>query len=89
MATVENSVAFIQEIKYRVNMTQEVGSWVYNPREMQTYVFTKTCTCTLIIVLFFFLSFFFLFIYLFILRKISPQLTPAANPPLCDEEDWP
>ena len=28
------------------------------------------------------------FIYLF-LRKISPELTFAANPPLFAEEDWP
>ena len=29
-----------------------------------------------------------LFIYLF-LRKLSPELTSAANPPLFAEEDWP
>ena len=27
--------------------------------------------------------------YLFILRKVSPELTSAANPPLFAEEDWP
>ena len=32
----------------------------------------------------------FLFVSLFlILRKISPELTSAANPPLFAEEDWP
>ena len=30
-----------------------------------------------------------LFIYLFILRKISPELTSASNPPLFAEVDWP
>ena len=25
----------------------------------------------------------------FFLRKISPELTSAASPPLFDEEDWP
>ena len=25
----------------------------------------------------------------FFLRKISPELTSAANPPLCAEEAWP
>ena len=29
-----------------------------------------------------------LFIYLFILRKISPELTSAANSPLFAEENW-
>ena len=27
--------------------------------------------------------------YYFFLRKISPELTSAANPPLFAEEDWP
>ena len=27
--------------------------------------------------------------FLFFLRKISPELTSAANPPLYAEEDWP
>ena len=29
------------------------------------------------------------FSFLFFLRKISPELTSAANPPLFAEEDWP
>ena len=29
------------------------------------------------------------FIYLFFPRKISPELTSAANPPRFAEEDWP
>ena len=29
------------------------------------------------------------FIYLFILKKISPELTSAAPPPLFAKEDWP
>ena len=29
------------------------------------------------------------FVYLFILRKISPELISAANPPVFAEEDWP
>ena len=32
---------------------------------------------------------FFFFFFLFFLRKISPELTSAANPPLFAEEDWP
>ena len=28
-------------------------------------------------------------IFFFFLRKISPELTSAANPPLFAEEDWP
>ena len=32
---------------------------------------------------------FFVFCFLFFLRKISPELTSAANPPLFAEEDWP
>ena len=31
----------------------------------------------------------FLKILTFFLRKISPELTSAANPPLFAEEDWP
>ena len=27
--------------------------------------------------------------FFFFLRKISPELTSAANPPLFAEEDWP
>ena len=27
--------------------------------------------------------------FLFVLRKISPELTSAANPPVFAEEDWP
>ena len=34
-------------------------------------------------------SFSFLINSLFFLRKISPELTSAANPPLFAEEDWP
>ena len=30
-----------------------------------------------------------LFVCLFFFRKISPELTAAANPPLFAEEDWP
>ena len=29
------------------------------------------------------------FVVFFFLRKISPELTSAANPPLFAEEDWP
>ena len=35
---------------------------------------------------FFIIIIYFLFIFL---RKISPELTSAANPPLLAEEDWP
>ena len=28
-------------------------------------------------------------LFFFLLRKTSPELTSAANPPLCTEEDWP
>ena len=28
-------------------------------------------------------------LFFFFLRKISPELTSAANPPLFAEEDWP
>ena len=31
----------------------------------------------------------YIFFLLFFLRKISPELTSAANPPLFAEEDWP
>ena len=31
----------------------------------------------------------FISVSFFFLRKISPELTSAANPPLCAEEDWP
>ena len=34
-----------------------------------------------------FLLFFFVFVFFF--RKISPELTSAANPPLFAEEGWP
>ena len=30
-----------------------------------------------------------LFLLFFFFRKISPELTSAANPPLFAEEDWP
>ena len=36
----------------------------------------------------FFVFFFNRFCFLF-LRKISPELTSAANPPLFADEDWP
>ena len=35
------------------------------------------------------LLYIYLFILLLFLRKISPELTSAANPPLFAEEDWP
>ena len=32
---------------------------------------------------------FFVFVFVFVLRKINPELTSAANPPIFAEEDWP